>query len=71
MSSEVTKCGILCEGIQMTPEQSNEVIEEKLRHLAPVFECALAEMLRVRDALFNGEISWRCLLDRARATLDQ
>lgn len=70
MSREIAPHTMFCENIQMTPAQSNDVIEEKLLHLKPMLECALGEMTRVRDALANGEISWRRLLDRALGAVD-
>jgi len=61
----------VCSEVTMTPVQLNAVIEEKLIHLKPVLECALAELTRARDAISNGEVSWRKLFDRAlRATRD-
>lgn len=70
MTAEAEECGVL-ESVQMTPVQSNEVIEEKLLHLQPVLECVLTELARVRDALANGEISWRHLYDRALSAQNQ
>jgi hypothetical protein len=54
--------------VAMTPVQLNVVIEEKLVHLKPVLECALAELIRAKDAISNGEVSWRKLFDRALRT---
>jgi len=55
----------LCEEVQMTPVQCNEVIEKQLEHLQPALECTLAEMERLKEGLSNGEISWHDLLKRA------
>jgi hypothetical protein len=55
----------LCEKVQMTPVQCNEVIEDNLAHLMPVMECALNSMERVNETLENGGVSWRRALKRA------
>jgi len=69
MANDVVTGGALalddCEDIRMTPLQCNAVIEEKLSHLQPLLEETLNEMEEVRDALANGGISWKSLLNRA------
>ena len=60
----------LCAEVRMTPEQCNVVIEDKLTHLLPILECALASMKQVSERLANGEISWRKLLQNARRTVE-
>jgi hypothetical protein len=67
MASELETPSV-CQEVAMTPVQLNAVIEEKLVHLKPVLECALAELMRTRDAISNGEVSWRKLFDRALST---
>lgn len=61
-----TTAAKLCAEIDLTPEQCNEVLEDKLRHLKPVLECALMTFRRVEETLANGGINWRKLFQRAR-----
>jgi hypothetical protein len=54
--------------VHLSPQQVNEIIEEKLANLQPVLECALGEIERTRDALTRIDESWRELLARAKLT---
>ena len=57
------------DGVEMTPTQLNEVIEEKLTHLKPAFENLLGEMVRFKEDLSNGKIHWKDILDRAKSSV--
>lgn len=50
------------ECVQLTPEQSNEIILEKLTHLEPIFACLLNEMISLKEDLSNGSIRWSAIL---------
>lgn len=52
--------------IRLSPQQLNEIIEDKLVHLQPVMENALNEIERTRDAFSREDESWREILARAR-----
>jgi len=56
----------LCTEIELTPEQCNAIVEDKLGHLKPVLECALVTFKRVEESLANGGINWRKIFERAR-----
>lgn len=56
----------LCDEVQMTPVQCNEVIEDNLVHLMPLMKSTLGSMERVNDALENGGVNWRRALQRAK-----
>ncbi len=53
----------------LSPAQSNVVIEDKLTHLLPTMEYALRTFERTADALANGQVNWRRLLERAKQKL--
>lgn len=55
-----------CNEVDMTPSQCNEIVEDKLAHLEPVFKCALVVFQRVEHVLANGGFNWRVALSRAR-----
>jgi len=57
----------LCAEVEMTPEQCNTILEDKLGHLKPVLECALVTFKRVEETLANGGINWRRLFQRAKS----
>lgn len=54
-----------CQDIHLTPLQCNAIIEDKLEHVLPVFECACEVFKRVAAAVANGEFKWRRLYDNA------
>ena len=60
----------ICADAGLTPEQCNGIIEDKLTHLLPALQSALLSMKQVNYRLANGEISWRRLLDRAKAKVE-
>lgn len=55
-----------CSAVHLSPQQVNEIIEEKLTHLQPVLEGVLEELKRTRDMLMRLDASWRDLLERAK-----
>lgn len=59
-----------CAEVQMTPTQCNTVIEEKLDHLEPVFQCVLSSLEHVSDVLANGGVNWRRAFQRAKQRVD-
>jgi hypothetical protein len=71
MPNEVAVNDGLCDEVQMTPMQCNEVIEDNLTHLMPVMESALSSMERVNASLENGGVSWRRALQRARERMEK
>lgn len=64
--AERTACG---EDVQMTPAQSNEVIETKLEHLKPALEDVYCRMVRLKEEVSNGQFDVRVLLRRAKDRL--
>lgn len=52
--------------IRLSPQQLNEIFEDKLIHLQPVMENALHEMERASAAFSRQDESWRELFARAR-----
>ena len=68
MTNDEDKMGrpYACEEVQLTATQSNEIIEEKLVHLKPVFERALEELLGFKRDLCAGDVGWKKLLQRAK-----
>lgn len=62
--------GGFCAEVQMTPAQCNAVIEEKLAHLEPVFQCTLTSLERVNEVLANGGVNWRRAFQRAKQRVD-
>jgi hypothetical protein len=57
--------------VQLSPQQLNEIIEDKLVHLKPVLEGALVELERTRDLFSREDESWREILARARLAVSQ
>jgi len=49
----------ICDEVEMTPAQCNDIIEDKLLHLLPLMKQALGTFQRVEHALANGGFSWR------------
>ena len=61
----------ICSEVRLTPEQCNEIIEDKLTHLLPALRGALLSMKQVNHRLANGEISWRRLLEKAKIAVSE
>lgn len=70
MSNETTeRTKGVCEGVEMTPTQINDVIEENLTNLGLAMGNVYDEMVRLKEDLLNGKFDAKRIFDRAMARL--
>jgi hypothetical protein len=70
MSNKATeRTADVCEGVEMTPTQINDVIEGNLTNLGLAMENVYSEMVRLKEDLLNGKFDAKKIFDRAMERL--